>query len=609
MKWRSTWFLLAVAAGLLAYILLVERHSLPTSETAQTPARLLEFKPEEVTSLQVRRSADLFLRADRTNGEWHLSFPLSYPAQSVAVAGLLEELSRLHRGTFVTPHDLDSRQQTVAQFSLDVPVVTLVLQHAGGRSEVRFGAKTPVGDRVYVQVEDSPNIFVVPVTVYDRLPRTPNEWRDAVVVDLQRLLWDRLEFRTPTRTYALQVDATNRTFVLVKPSPARADRPKVVNLLSAIQRARVQEFVQDNVRVDLELYGLQTPAAELIFGLGTNEACSVRFGISPTNDPSRVYAILSAHTNLVLVSQSLLDTLQTSHTDLREKRLLAFSPEGVDLIEIDGQTNWVLRRQPEGTWAMLGTPTWKADAELVRNMFDRLERLQGEVERDVVADFSTYGLTGPSLRYRLYSVLTNASGLPTNRLVGGLDFGTQQEDKVYVRRIDEQSVYSVPRTEFEQLPREAWQTRDRQVWSFNTNEIVQVTLRLPERTVALLRTGSARWELAPGSQGIINPLAVEETMFRLGDLHADFWVARGSDQRARFGFAEPRFQIGVELKGPDGQTQVRTLEFGQSGPSQFPFALTEIDGHPVIFEFPKKLYFEMVRDLLKPFWKGASLPL
>jgi hypothetical protein len=405
------------------------------------------------------------------------------------------------------------------------------------------------------------------------------------------------------------LDPTNRTVALTKPSPARADRPKVINLLSSIQNGRVQEFVNDNPRADLEFYGLHTPTAELIFSAGTNEVFTVQFGKNRTNDPGLVYALLSAHTNVVLVSHKLLETIQTSHAELREQRLLTLAPDAVDLVEVTSQTNWVLRRQPDRSWAMTGMQPLLADEELIRFMFGRLERLQGEVERDVVTDFSGYGLAEPVLRYRLYSVLTNASGLATNRLLGGLDFGTQQEDKVFVRRIDEQSVYSIPHTEFALLPREPWQLRHRQVWSFSTNDILQVTLRLPERSVTLIRTGPARWELAPGSQGIINPLAVEETMFRFGDLHADFWVARGKDQRSQFGFAEPSFQMAVDLKAPDGQTQTRTLAFGQAAPNQFPYALAEVDGQPLIFEFPKKLYFEMVRDLLKPFWKNVSLPL
>jgi len=43
-------------------------------------------------------------------------------------------------------------------------------------------------------------------------------------------------------------------------------------------------------------------------------------------------------------------------------------------------------------------------------------------------------------------------------------------------------------------------------------------------------------------------------------------------------------------------------------PNRFPHALSVVDGEPVVFEFPKKLYFEIVRDLLRPFLNAKDVP-
>jgi hypothetical protein len=42
------------------------------------------------------------------------------------------------------------------------------------------------------------------------------------------------------------------------------------------------------------------------------------------------------------------------------------------------------------------------------------------------------------------------------------------------------------------------------------------------------------------------------------------------------------------------------VEFGGVTPAQFPYAMVEMDGKPTVFEFPKKLHFELVRDVILP---------
>ena len=61
------------------------------------------------------------------------------------------------------------------------------------------------------------------------------------------------------------------------------------------------------------------------------------------------------------------------------------------------------------------------------------------------------------------------------------------------------------------------------IWSFSETNVAQVTLRQNGKTRQMLRTGTNEWSLAPGSQGIINPPAIEETIHRLGELTAAGW--------------------------------------------------------------------------------------
>jgi hypothetical protein len=394
------------------------------------------------------------------------------------------------------------------------------------------------------------------------------------------------------------VDATNNLFYLSKPFLARADRAKVEALLRKVETARVSEFVTDNPKVELEPYGLQPPEAEIAFGQGTNDLVVVQFGRSPTNDPSLVYARRLSQTNIVLLPKSVLETVQTSHAELRDRRLLAFALSAVDRIEISAEDRFALVRQTNGAWVIERTPGELADADAVRECLQALGRLEAGVEKDVVTDFAPYGLTKPSRQYLLQTVTTNASGT-TNRLLAQLDIGARDGDKIFARRPDESTLYVITLGDDAQLPQAAWQFRDRRVWSFTTNQVSRVTVHQHGYTRELLREGPADWKLASGSQGVINPLAIEETVYRLGELRALYWVERDDRNKAAYGFNGTGLQLTIELKAGD-KPQTLRLEFAAPAEGQLPLALATIEGQSWIFKFPPKLFFELLRDLSNP---------
>ena len=606
MNWKTTWLLLVLAAALFAFIYLVERHTRPTSATAAPPPRLLSLQANAVTNISLRRTNQLILRAERAGASWNLTAPLFYPAQTFAIENLLQTLEDLTSAAYIPIEELKTRRRSIADYGLDVPLATLTLQHNGQRTEVFLGFKSPVGDHVYAQLLNGSGVHIVTADVFDRLPRGANDWRDNLLINFNGLGIDRIEVRAPTRGFALGINPTNRLFYLVKPTPARADNAKVDALLRKIAAARVTQFVSDDPRVDLDVFGLQPPETELAFGLGSNDLVSVQFGKSPTNDSSLVFARRSSQTNIVLVPRTVLESLQTSYTELRDRRLLTFAPDSVSEIAVVGAENYAVRRGTNGVWMINDSQESTADSELVKEWLDRLDRLEGTVEKDVVTDFTSYGLAPPTWQYILRSGGVNPAGPPTNQVLAQLDIGARVGEKIFTRRPDENSVYAIPPVLYDGLPSAAWQLRDRHVWSFSTNQVTRISIRHRGYTRQMVRSADGEaLKLAPGSEGVINYWAVEDTLYKLGDLRAAVWVARGDQDRGRYGFNDDGHKITIELKNGD-KPRVLTLEFGAKAPSQFPYALATVDGQSWIFEFPLHLYFFVVRDLSNPPLRAAA---
>lgn len=593
MKWKNTWILVGLAAAVFAFIVLVERNLSSTGATVPPLPLFPKFKPATASSLQIRRGTQLALALERTNGTWRFTKPVAYPAANFAVQSFLETLERMVPMTHISPREILARKQTAADFGFDPPPVVVALGRSSDQPDlqIRFGARTAAGDQVYVAVGDQPGYFVVSADVLDnKVPRTPHDWRDTALFHFGDSKVDRAEIM-PQRGagFVLALDATNQMWRLTRPSH-RANQLQVRQLLDKLLVARATEFVTDEASADGEAYGLQPPQFELTLANGAN-AQKIQFGLSPTNDPGRVYARILAHTNIVLVAKSTVDLLNTSYSDLRDRQLVAFAPELVDVVEVRGEEKFVVRKNASGAWMAGDVPV---DSVFFAQWLGMLSQIEvTEFVKDVVTDFTSYGLEPAQREYLLKTSVTNATG-PTNVPIARLGFGTNATaDRAYARRWDEDSVYSIHLREYTLMPGEVWQFRDHRIWRFTTNEVATITVKEGDEIREVLRQPGGEWVSVKGFPAEINPFAMEEVALGLGDLHAVMWVARGESARERFG--PPVSEISVALRGE--KPQVLTVQLVGRSPLLIPYGLVVMDGQPVVFEFPWTLYADLQRYL------------
>jgi hypothetical protein len=595
MNSRNTWRWIAVAVALFAFILVQQRF---LRKPSSGPKRILpKLRAAAATSLQVRPATQLEIRADRTNGTWQLTEPLVYPAQAPSIEKLLTELEELTPASFIKAGELQGRPKTDEEYGFATPLATITIEQPRYAARLRVGAKTTPGDQVFLQVIGVDGVYVVSTNLLNYLPRSADDWRDTTLINLNALSIDRLTVTNGTKIFELRRDAANKPWRMVYPLQARANNAKTEESLQMLQSVRVRRFVSPDPKADAEVYGLQPPELEVALGQGTNSVAQLQFGKSLTNDAHLIYARRLGMNGIVAVPKDLLAPWYAQINDFRDPFLLNWAGP-VMSIEVRGQDNFSLQQQTNDTWRILPQDL-PADAGLVKDLLTALSGLQVvEFTKDVAitADLPERGLASPSQQYILRGALTNTPAGPTNPIIVEVDFGTNQGDKVFARRTDEGCIYAVKFADFQRLPATSWEMRERQIWNFSTNNVARLTLQEQDRVRQIIRNGPNDWSLAPGSQGVINVLAVEEAVQGLCHLTAVAWVARGDQSRTRYGFTDKDLRITLELKNGDKAV----VEFSALASPNSPYAAVTMDGQLWLFQFSSWLYDYVQRYLSVP---------
>jgi len=306
MNSKSTWAWAVLAAALFAFIFFFERHF---KQPDTGPQKILSgFHAAGITSVSVRPGDQLDIRAVRTNGSWHLTQPLDYPAASASVTALLDALEKLTPAQPpISPLELRKRTNVDEEFGFATPQFSLSLYRGASLQQIQIGSRTAPGDQVFLRVVGIEDVFVVDANLLNLLPRSPNDWRERAVTDLSGLKFNRITITSGAKICELQRDGINLPWRITRNNPARADNPRIKELLSKLSAVRVSRFVSDAAQPDLESYGLQTPDLGLLFSEGTNSVLELQLGKNPTNDVTQVFARLDGQNSIVTVPKEAFD--------------------------------------------------------------------------------------------------------------------------------------------------------------------------------------------------------------------------------------------------------------------------------------------------------------
>jgi hypothetical protein len=610
MNTKNTWGLVATAVALFAFIYLFERGSLNSGNGTVTQHRLLNrLQPALVSRIEVQVGTNA-TTLERTNNTWRLIAPVAYPAYQAQAKNFLDGCAELAWTTKIPATELAKSPRGLADYGLEPPRSRFVLVQNNERIEVKIGDETPVGGQRYVQLGEEIVAYLVDAKISALLPKSSAAWRDRGLLPAG-LAFNRVEIHAGNRVTEFQRDETNQVWRITKPITARADNIRIKDLIQQWRVWEVEGFLGDNPpATDLERLGFKPPELELILGQGTNNVFAVQFGAVIAEKPELLFALRSSHTNVVVTSQPWVEPLRSLFSEFRDRRLLTFPTNTTDYIEVRSEESFTLQRQTNGAWTVPGQTNFVVDTQLVNEMLLNLNNLDvvaWDMTVDNVTDWTPYGLAPSLQRYALYSGGTNLPPAGTNSLVAELELGNAKEGRIFARRPDESSAYALSQLTARKLPRALFQLRDRRVWSFSTNDVKRIAIENEGRKHELVRNAKGVWALGEGFNGIVNLLAVEETVYRLGELRALKWVDRGPAIAQLYGITPESHGITLTLQRNGGPEEKLMLRIGTATPARNAvYAAVVMDGKTVVFELPQALYDYIARHLNAPRPPGSN---
>ena len=148
----------------------------------------------------------------------------------------------------------------IEKYGLDRPRFRLTIGVGQERKILLIGNNDFTGNSMYVQLEGDPEVFLTSRSLTTAVDKELFQWRDKKVLVFERPQVQTIELENAEAT--IRLERRDEEWFLEAPLRERADQNKVRGLLSTVEFAEIQEFV-DDFPEELESYGLVPARATL----------------------------------------------------------------------------------------------------------------------------------------------------------------------------------------------------------------------------------------------------------------------------------------------------------------------------------------------------------
>jgi hypothetical protein len=372
------------------------------------------------------------------------------------------------------------------------------------------------------------------------------------------LQWER---REPAEGEEEVGDDEEGDWIVVEPVETGGDDPTIDTMVKSMLQASSEEVIWESLEKQAE-FGLDDPVLSLRFFY---EGEDIPHGIDlgkKTLDNKKVFARVVGEERIYAVPTSVLDTVNKSLYDLRDKKLAPYEKEDiVGITALTGREMVLLEREGE---------EWYLQPNHVKASTTRVDIYTGnlrwesfvEVVEDKVENVERYGFDTP----RLIITLKLEDDSAFLFVVGDM---VQEGDAqfFYATRSSDNLVFKLKGETVQKLIPDGFNLRDRSIFDFDREQVSRVIFSRDEQSYTFEKQSDDEWKLAAVENVDGGEESIGQTLERgykidnvvRGVATAEYEdiepIHRGDALYERTGIDSPRYEVVLEFK--DGREPVR----------------------------------------------------
>ncbi|MFA6174244.1 MAG: DUF4340 domain-containing protein [Kiritimatiellales bacterium] len=292
----------------------------------------------------------------------------------------------------------------------------------------------------------------------------------------------------------VQIECTKTAGIwrLTKPADAPVDSGIVEKMIAGLARVERGELITAETLRDRNLtpanYGFDTPRARITFKNNRGTFTWLIGRDAPVG--KTLYVMPAAGGDIIAAPRTLLNLVPQDPSWIRDRTLFSGEVAAVRGLDLRRTAGFLQLRQPEGNgWVMQQPHTGRADIQPVHAMIEKI--FSGRIAdfvSDEKADLTAYGLEKPA-----YELTVFTQDERTQTLLVGKPLPEKPETR-YAKRIESDSVFTVPAEWTKDLETDAGLLRSRHVVSLQPEHVTAIQLARGEQQIELLRTNS-QWQV------------------------------------------------------------------------------------------------------------------
>lgn len=305
---RSTLFLVAVLAGLVAYIYFVDRHQ-PVGDAEERDRVFADLEADAIEELEIRAEDGDTTRLRRMDETWRIVNPVNGDADPDELSSITSSLA-----TMEIQSVLEEDAADLVRFGLEPARIEVAFRTAGDEEMQRLliGDRTPTNSDLYARLAETRRVFLLSSFIDDTFNKNTFALRDKDILKFDRDAADTLTLARGSTTF--EFVKKDGDWSILQPIQARGEYGVVQSVVERLASAQMQRIADPDPQ-DLRQYGLDRPSATITVGAGSARATLT---LGRTED-ALVFARDSARPMVFAVAPTIESDLFKTLEDFRRK--------------------------------------------------------------------------------------------------------------------------------------------------------------------------------------------------------------------------------------------------------------------------------------------------